>query len=287
MKKLAVIFPGTNYNSNKPLLYYIKKVLVKEEFEVVEIEYGNLPKEKEEAFKIAKDKASESIKDILWSNYDEVLFVSKSIGTVVAGLIASKLNVKVRHIWLTPVNESLPFMISEGIVFSGKSDPMITTSSLISECDNNKVPLYLYDGANHTIETGVIKENLRILVDIIDKCEKYILALEKENPAFEAYNPTELLTALEYKYDRIIIKGAYCKEIYKLMKGQLSETESMGFELGSGGVATVLAYAINATRDLFSNSDKVTKEIERKIISYKLESASEDNVTIKLKQLDY
>ena len=114
-----------------------------------------------------------------------------------------------------------------------------------------------------------------------------LLALEKENPAFEAYNPEQLLTALQFKYDRIIIKGAYCKEIYKLMQGQLSETESMGFELGSGGVATVLAYAINAARDLFGNSDKVSKEIERKIISYKLESASEENVTIKLKQLDY
>ena len=114
-----------------------------------------------------------------------------------------------------------------------------------------------------------------------------LLTLEKENPAFEAYNPEQLLTALQFKYDRIIIKGAYCKEIYKLMQGQLSETESMGFELGSGGVATVLAYAINAARDLFGNSDKVSKEIERKIISYKLESASEENVTIKLKQLDY
>lgn len=114
-----------------------------------------------------------------------------------------------------------------------------------------------------------------------------LLTLEKENPAFEAYNPEELLTALQFKYDKIIIKGAYCKEIYKLMKSQLSETESMGFELGSGGVATVLAYAINAARDLFSNSDKVSKEIERKIISYKLESASEEQVIIRLKQLDY
>ncbi|MBE6053643.1 MAG: XRE family transcriptional regulator [Clostridium sartagoforme] len=114
-----------------------------------------------------------------------------------------------------------------------------------------------------------------------------LLALEKENPAFEAYNPEQLLTALQFKYDRIIIKGAYCKEIYQLMRSQLSETESMGFELGSGGVATVLAYAINAARDLFSNSDKVNKEIERKIISYKLENASEENVTIKLKQLSY
>lgn len=71
------------------------------------------------------------------------------------------------------------------------------------------------------------------------------------------------------------------------MKCQLSETESMGFELGSAGAATVLAYAINAARDLFSNSDKVTKDIERKIISYKLEDASEEKVIIRLKQLDY
>lgn len=71
------------------------------------------------------------------------------------------------------------------------------------------------------------------------------------------------------------------------MKGQLSETESMGFELGSAGWATVLAYAINSARDLFSNSDKVSRDIERKIVSYKLESASEENVTIRLKQLDY
>ena len=114
-----------------------------------------------------------------------------------------------------------------------------------------------------------------------------LIALEKENPAFEAFNPSELLIVLEYKYDIIIIKGAYCNEIYKLMKGQLSETESMGFELGSAGGATVLAYAINMVRDLFSNSDKVQKEIERKIISYKLVEASQEQLTLKLKQLDY
>lgn len=136
---------------------------------------------------------------------------------------------------------------------------------------SNKVVIALAEALNKTPGT------------VLDE----LLALQKENPAFEAYNPTELLEALEFKYDRIIIKGAYCSEIYKLMKGQLSETESMGFELGSAGTATVLAYAINVARDLFSNSDKVSRDIERKIVSYKLESASEENVTIRLKQLDY
>ena len=127
MKKLAVIFPGMNYNSNKPLLYYIKKILIKEEFDIVEIEYGKLPNEKKTAFEIAIAKANERIKDILWADYDDVLFVSKSIGTVLAGKIASTLKLPIRHIYLTPVNETLPFMIGDGIVFSGKADPMIDT----------------------------------------------------------------------------------------------------------------------------------------------------------------
>ncbi|MDV4149852.1 hypothetical protein R0131_03300 [Clostridium sp. AL.422] len=175
MKKLAVLFPGMNYNSNKPLLYYIKKILIKEEFDIVEIEYGKLPNDKMRAFEIAITKANERIKDILWADYDEILFVSKSIGTVLGGKIASELKLPIRHIYLTPVNETLPFMSGDGIVFSGTADPMITTSLLVSKCDNNEIPLYLYEKCNHSIESGIIKEDLKILSEIIDKCEEYIV----------------------------------------------------------------------------------------------------------------
>ena len=155
---------------------------------------------------------------------------------------------------------------------TGVSQQLLSTHTSKSiEKYSNKVVMALAEALNKTPGT------------VLDE----LLALQKENPAFEAYNPAELLQGLEFKYDRIIIKGAYCSEVYKIMKGQLSETESMGFELGSAGVATVLAYAINAARDLFSNSDKVSRDIERKIVAYKLESASEENVTIRLKQLDY
>ena len=174
MKKLAVIFPGMNYNSNKPLLYYIKKILTKEEFDIAEVEYGKLPNDKMKAFEIAIVKANESVKEISWLEYEEVLFVSKSIGTVVAGKISSELKLPIKNIYLTPVNETLPFMNCNAIAFSGKKDPMIDTSLLISECDNKKIQLYLYEECNHSMESGVIKEDLNTLSEIIDKCEKYI-----------------------------------------------------------------------------------------------------------------
>lgn len=114
-----------------------------------------------------------------------------------------------------------------------------------------------------------------------------LIELEKSNPAFEVYNPDELLLALDNKYEKIMIKGAYCDKIYSLMKSQLSDTESLGFELGSSGTATVLAYAITAVREFFSNSDSVDRGIQNKIKLYKLNDFIDGGLLLTLKQLDY
>ncbi len=92
---------------------------------------------------------------------------------------------------------------------------------------------------------------------------------------------------LKEQWDYIVIKGAYGKEIYNIMKNLLSETETLGFELGSGGGITILTCAIEAVRDLFSNCDKTNIEIEKKLRLYKLSSMSDDIVFLTLKQLDY
>ena len=114
-----------------------------------------------------------------------------------------------------------------------------------------------------------------------------LLALEREKPAFEAYTPEDLLIGLKEKYDEILIKGAYCNEIYKLMKAQLTENERLGFELGSAGTLTILAYAITFVRDLFSNSEKIDNEIERRLTSYKVKEIGMDKLVLTLKQLEY
>ncbi|RDY26854.1 XRE family transcriptional regulator [Romboutsia weinsteinii] len=132
---------------------------------------------------------------------------------------------------------------------------------------------------------------LTALADTLGKTSGEVLdelfALEKENLAWEVFNPEELLIGLKDKWDIIIIKGAYAKEIYKLMKYQLSETELMGMELGSAGVLSVFAYAIDSVRDLFSNLEKIDKDIETKLRLYKLKEVSDDKLVLSLKQLDY
>lgn len=147
--------------------------------------------------------------------------------------------------------------------------------------------------SNHT-KRSIEKYSGKVLIAIANTLDKTpgdvlneLLALERENPAFEAYNPDELLLGLNEQWDYIVIKGAYGKEIYNIMKGHLSETETLGFELGSNSCITVLVSAIETVMDLFSNSDKTSREIEKKLKLYKLNSMSDDVVFLTLKQLDY
>lgn len=114
-----------------------------------------------------------------------------------------------------------------------------------------------------------------------------LLMLEKEKPGYEAYNPNELLIGLQSKYEKIIIRGAYYKEVKKIMDTHLSENERLGVELGGAGVISILIYAIDAVKDLFSNSDKLTKEIDKKLNLYKIKELSNEYLVLILKQTDY
>lgn len=54
------------------------------------------------------------------ARYDDIVFVSKSIGTVIAGWIEEKLCIEVRQIYLTPVKETLPYIKRNSITLLGK-----------------------------------------------------------------------------------------------------------------------------------------------------------------------
>ena len=40
MKKTAVIFPGIGYHTDKPLLYYSRKIAASQGYNVIEVPYG-------------------------------------------------------------------------------------------------------------------------------------------------------------------------------------------------------------------------------------------------------
>lgn len=114
-----------------------------------------------------------------------------------------------------------------------------------------------------------------------------LLNLEEQNVYFEVSNVDDLLLAFKNKESYILIKGEYKKEIDKFTEGQLSETETLGLELGSAGMVTILAEAIFQIASLFSSKDADQKKIESQIRKYKIKRINDNELLLYLRQLDY
>ena len=103
LHKLAVIFPGIGYTADKPLLYFGRRIAVEYGYEVRIMDYkGFPPKVKgdrnrmEESFFIALRQAEEMLAGVDFTEYDDIVFIGKSIGTIVAAKIAADSSAKAR-----------------------------------------------------------------------------------------------------------------------------------------------------------------------------------------------
>lgn len=179
--KLAVIFPGIGYHTDKPLLYYGKKLAKSHGYEIVETAYGNFPKgvkgsreKMESSFFSALEQTEELLKEVAFSEYEEILFISKSVGTAVASAYAGKHGIKTRNVYYTPVAASFQFMKQPGIVFHGTSDSWVATEEVREGCRKGGFPLYLTEGADHSMETGDVRKDLENLEEIMRITDAYI-----------------------------------------------------------------------------------------------------------------
>lgn len=152
-RKLAIFFPGTGYHTDKPLFYYSRKIAAAKGYEVLCIIYGELPEPKEknevpvwdEVVNTAIIRAKKQLKKVKFQDFDRVVFVSKSIGTVVAASVDREWKFCADHIFYTPVSESFQVMGDKGIVFHGTADPLAYTAEVIEECKKRSLPLQLID----------------------------------------------------------------------------------------------------------------------------------------------
>ena len=77
---------------------------------------------------------------------------------------------------------------------------------------------------------------------------------------------SDLLTNLNKQTDEIIISGALAQEIYHLKKQQLTETEEMGFLVGSQGAGSFLTYLIEKLSYINSALSPEEQKIEHAIL---------------------
>ncbi|MGG5342581.1 MULTISPECIES: hypothetical protein [unclassified Enterococcus] len=98
----------------------------------------------------------------------------------------------------------------------------------------------------------------------------------------------ELIAALDKKIDEIIVEGDFTKTVAEIKKGQLNDTESIGFAIGSGGSGVLFEYGISKLLEAFDPAAKEDKKLRRQIERlYTIKHLKADTFLLHLKQLDY
>ena len=181
--KLAVFFPGIGYHCDKPLLYYAKKLTQQCRYEeCISLSYsydgGNIrgnQQKMQQAFESLYVQAEKSLSAIDFNKYDEILFISKSVGTIIASAYAEKHNLKCRQILYTPLKYTYDYKHDDAVSFIGTSDPWSIVPEVEELSQKQKVPMYVYENTNHSLETEDTLENLRILQDVMMKTKTFCI----------------------------------------------------------------------------------------------------------------
>ena len=180
--KIAVLFPGIGYTCDKPLLYYTGKLAVSLGYELLPVPYGHFPPKVKgdkakmrQCFESALLQSREILKEVSWADYEDILFVGKSVGTIVAAAYASQMGAKARFILFTPLEETFSFALEKAVSFHGTKDPWADTEKIISLAEQQEIPLYLTEQANHSMETGDVLFDVKHLYDVMKTVEDFIL----------------------------------------------------------------------------------------------------------------
>ncbi len=178
---IAILLPGIGYTCDKPLLYYSARLARARGWEVLPVLYGGFPpkvrgdrERLRESIRIALAQTEESLREIRWAEHEQVVFISKSIGTAVATAYAAAREIRCRHILFTPLEETFAHPVPEAIAFHGTADPWAQTAVIREQCGAAGIPLYLTEGANHSLETGDVDRDIRCLRTVMRQAAAYL-----------------------------------------------------------------------------------------------------------------
>ncbi len=181
--KITVIFPGIGYHKDKPLLYYAAKLAMQQGYEVISIEYRDMPQKirgNAEMMRTAAELAIAQSREVLQTipiHADtELLFIGKSIGTIATAQLATELNTPIRQIWYTPLEATFSIgSESPCIAFIGEDDPWSDVENVKTAAETQHIPLHTYPDCNHSLECGDVMRNLAVLQDVMGKTAAFLL----------------------------------------------------------------------------------------------------------------
>lgn len=185
MNNLAIIFPGIGYTADKPLLYFSRRLAAAAGYDVLPLSYGGFPPKSigdadrmAESVRIAFEQTTGLLSGIDLASRDRILFIGKSIGTVIAARIASESPVRdrIRLVLYTPLEQTFSFAFGDAIVFTGTDDPWVgkSESRISALCAGRGIPCRVIPDANHSLETKDPMKDVAQLNEILNMTDAFI-----------------------------------------------------------------------------------------------------------------
>ena len=157
-RNLLVAFPGTGYTCGTGLLAAGLARAKAAGYETLPLDYGidfgPVPTFAE-AFNLAEAAVRPQLAAVSWARYDDILFLSKSLGTVTAARTLRALaphSVPIRSLYLTPLADTLALVQPGDTVLgmvSGETDRLIDWRAVQTFCAGHGFPFLLCPGVGH------------------------------------------------------------------------------------------------------------------------------------------
>ncbi len=178
---IAVVFPGIGYHKDKPLLYYSSKLAASHGYDIINIEYHDMPKKirgneemMRKAAQTAFSQTEEQLKGAGLDGAGTILFIGKSIGTIALAKYAQDHNILAKQIWYTPLIETFSFAGSNVLAFIGDADPWSDVDKIKETATKKGIPLYSYENCNHSLESGNALIDIKNLQDVMSRTDLFI-----------------------------------------------------------------------------------------------------------------
>jgi predicted alpha/beta-hydrolase family hydrolase len=185
-RKAALVLPGLGYTCQGPLLYYMTRMMVERGYDVLNVHY-NYSEVKETDFEhigLADGMAAlEALKE--QGEYEEVVIVGKSLGTMVMSLLLRHgkwpmiENTK-KLIWLTPgwseerfISEMVSCTIPS-LQIIGTFDRHFSPEWKNRVVANKNMKVSTIEGADHSLETGKYETNIALLSKVMTQVSSFL-----------------------------------------------------------------------------------------------------------------
>lgn len=160
--KLAVLFPGTGYSCDRPLLHFARRMAEQNGCDVLPANYtvslghdlNHLEENVRRCLPLALQAVEAALGEVLCRHsYRDIFFFSKSFGTIVAGELERQLQRRVHQFFLTPLEPTFPYLKAHPCYVScGTADPWVPDTVRRQFVALPGIRLGLFPSANHSLE---------------------------------------------------------------------------------------------------------------------------------------